>query len=222
MNRIFGQLNIKLSLPLFALAHMGWAVSACAYRFTNAHIGRVAGMQSIAIEAIYDTSREVLPHEVLWEAFQRAFASNGHLRVVSRRDADLLMRAHVTQAAVTPSGIAETKPERDPAVFEGGRPPYPGEDRDYKRLTVAREYATKENVNVALQVEIWQLSTGRLVMQNSYGGSGSFDSVRRGPPLAYSYIRHDEALTHQIDIIANRIASSVVTDFLLSRASITP
>ena len=200
----------RLAIVLAGIA----ALSGCAYRFTNSHIGQLIGMRTIAIEAIYDTSAEVIPHEVLWEALQRAFASDGHIRVVSRREADLLLRAHVTSAALNPSNFAEQGPEKDPVVFEGGPPPKPSE---YKRLSTARDYATRENVSVGLIVDVWKLDSGKKVLEKGYSGARSFDSLRANAPDPYNFIRHDEALTQKVDEIANEIAGSVVSDLLLSR-----
>ena len=42
------------------------SIAGCAYRFTNKHIVTPEGIKTIAVEAIYDTGREVIRHELLW------------------------------------------------------------------------------------------------------------------------------------------------------------
>lgn len=194
--------------------------SSCVYQFTNTHVGRMPGLRTVAIESIYDTSSESLPHEVLWEALQRAFAADGHLRVVSRTEADVLVRAHITDGSVTPSAPVETNSknpdDRDPDVFEGGNVPRPSA---YKRLSIAREQATKETMAVKIVVEAWQMHTGKLIFSKAYGAARTFDSSRIRAPLTYNYIRHEEALTNQFDIATNTISDQVVRDFLATTSA---
>src|SRR5690606_27855960 len=103
-----------ISFAIFFLA------TSCASRFTNEHVVKPEGIQTIAVEAVFDTSREVLPHEAFWGSLQTAFAANGHLQVVPQSDADALVRAHVKSAAIRHIGSPSVqKPEDDPEVYDG-------------------------------------------------------------------------------------------------------
>lgn len=202
--------SAKLKTSSLLLAFFG-LFSSCVYRFTNSHVGRLAGMRTVAVESVYDTSSESLPHEVIWEALQRAFAADGHLKLVSRTEADILIRAHITSGSVTPSAPFDRGPDKDPQVFLGGSPPRP---TTFKRLTVAREHATRENASISIAVEAYQLHSGKLLMSKSYAAAKGFGSLPSSGPLTYSFIRHEEAIINQVDLAANEIASQVVRDFL--------
>lgn len=188
----------------------------CAYTFTNAHIQRPAGVQTIAVEAIYDTSREVLPHELLWQELQNAFAADGHLKVVPQAAADALVRAHVKQAHVahTGSDIANTT-DKDPAVFDGTRPNQP---RDFRKLTQAGKYRDKGSLNAVVEVEVWNLHTRSLLMKTTYTLADAFQSVHFGNASvnrANDHLRYQEAQESSFKQIATNISRSVVRDLLI-------
>src|SRR5436189_181600 len=88
-------LNIFKSLLYLSLTLM----CGCVYRFTNKHIYVPDGAKTIAIAPIFDSSRIVVPHDILWFSLQQAFASSGHLSMASPAKADLFLQAHVKDAA---------------------------------------------------------------------------------------------------------------------------
>lgn len=203
--------------PLKALARSlllaaALLASGCAYTFTNTHIQKPAGVQTIAVEAIYDTSREVLPHELLWEQLQNAFAADGHLKVVPQAAADALVRAHIKEASVQHVGEdVPNGPVKDPQIFDDTRPA--GPDR-FKLLTQAGKYRDKGLVKSVVEVEVWNLRTRSLLMKRTYSVADGFQSVH-DTVRANDHLRYDEAFEASFKQIAQNISRSVVRDLLV-------
>src|SRR5690606_35219325 len=102
-----------LLLPIWLL------LGGCAYRFTNTAMKAPMGIQTIAVEAIYDTSREIFPHEELWSALQREIARNGRLMLTSQEEADALMVVTITNARVSPQGSPSKEAlSKDPLITD--------------------------------------------------------------------------------------------------------
>ncbi len=208
----------KLFFP--ALSVFLFALSSCAYQFSNAHVVKPEGINSIAIEAVFDTSREVLPHEILWENLQKAFAKDGHLKIVSQKHADAILRAHLFRASINPTGgVTTTLPEqeKDPKVFDRQRPAPPSE---FKQLTKAGEFTTNKSMAIAVNVEVWNLNTKKLIFQHTYSLKSSFPSVkssRKGSvtTIANDYVRSEESLENSFRKATESIANKVVSDLLL-------
>jgi hypothetical protein len=191
-------------------------ISSCSYRFTNLHVQLSPDIRTLAVESIYDTSREVIPHEILWEALQRAFAADGHLKLVSQGNADALLRAHITSANVAPAGTAKlVEPKEDPKFNKKN---IPSPDK-FRVLPQAGEYTQEEAVSIAMNIEIINLRTRQVVFTKNYSGAEKFLSSR-GEGLAQRkshYLLYDEALNSDIKRIANNIATQVVRDFVVGR-----
>jgi hypothetical protein len=205
--------------------------AGCAYRFTNEHMSTPPGVHTLAVEAIYDTSREVLPHELLWESLQQAFATDGHLKLAPQSSADALLRAHIKQAVVTTTGPISINPNDslgnseiilDPKTFSKGDPPLPDQ---FKNMTQASEYQTQAATNVVVEVEVWNLNTRALILRKTYPAGRAFLAERAAagvdPVKSYQvlynndYLRYDEAERANFKQISAAIASSVVTDLLV-------
>lgn len=173
-------------------------------------------IKTLAVESIYDTSREVIPHEILWDALQRAFAADGHVRLVAAGNADALLRAHITSANVAPSGSAKgTTPTEDPK-FDKNNIPDPDQ---FRILPQAGEYTQEEGVSVAMNIEVINLYTRQVIFNKNYSGSEKFHSSRgeNVAQLKSQYLLYEEALNADIKRIASNIASQVVRDFVVGR-----
>lgn len=190
----------------------------CAYRFSNMHTARPEGIRTIAIEAIYDTSREVLPHELFWEAMQAAFAANGKLRLAAQQDADAYLRLHIKQAIAAPEGsIVRNLPENDPRINEGG--PLP-DASEFKSLGQAGEIKTFGRIQALVEVEVWSLRSKSLLLRRSYDISQRFRAVHgfgRDAVTTRSndYLRYEEAFDAKVKLMAQDLARQVVQDLLL-------
>ena len=209
---------------LWMVASICLCTSACAYRFTNQHVSPPPGVRTIAVEAIYDTSREVLPHEMLWESLQTAFASDGHLRLTSQGGADALVRAHIKSASVIPAGgnIAndlnvsdQTTKIKDPKPFSlTSPPPLPNQ---FRRLTQAGEYQDKATISTVVEVEVWNLNTRALLFKKTYPTSGTFQALHASASTTANnnHLRFDEAGRASFKTISDGVASDVVHGLML-------
>ena len=203
---------------------VGLLNNGCAYRFTNQYVSPPAGVRTIAVEAIYDTSREVLPHEMLWESLQQAFAKDGHLRLTSHSDADALVRAHVKSGSVLPAGgnIANdlnptdsTTKVKDPTAFSTtAPPPVPSQ---FRRLTQAGEYRDKAAVNTVVEVEVWNLNTRALLFRKVYPTSSVFQAIHAIAAItttANDHLRYDEAGRAAFKHMSDSVAYDVVNGLM--------
>lgn len=219
--------RVKNIAPLAtALFCCFFSFSGCTYRLTNLHIQNPDDIQSIAIESVFDTGAEVFPHELLWDQLQRAFAANGHLKVVSAKTADALLRAHVKTVTSVKSGNQITRTDsntsrKDPDFFASSEKPEPvnikppsGSYGPLRDLTTASTLYEKDTTNFVVDIEVWNLESRKLMLQRSY--SGSAESIAIVPKSEdFSLIRHDETQDRRITTVARQIAETVVTDLLV-------
>jgi len=197
--------------PRAKIAVLCWLATACTYRFTNVAMRPPPGVYSVAIEAVYDTSREVIPHEYLWVELQRAFAASGKVRLTSQKYADALVRAHITDASIGSTGNVGGLGKRDPRFNRGQSPPLPSHFRD---LSVAGRSADKGSINFNVRVEIWDLNNKKIIKTGNYSGGGQVRSF--GATSAHGqYLVYEEALQNKFKAAAEAIAQRVVSDFLL-------
>lgn len=188
--------------------------SSCAYRFTNVAMSAPTGIQSIAIEGVYDTSREVIPHEVLWNAVAEEFAKNGRLTVTSKEEADALVTIHITQAEVSPTGAPSAESiDRDPPI---GTNNYP-DPFAFKNLKKAGSWTTDEAISYTININIYNLYTRQTLFKRSYATSGNFKSIRASTvaQTRTGYLLYHEALQARMRSLSQGLARKIVTDFLL-------
>lgn len=209
-----------IRLGIAAFCGFAWCLLAgCAYRFTNKHVVRPEGIETIAVEAIYDTSREVLPHELLWKSLQDAFAADGHLRLAPQSAADALVRAHLRKASVLATGSIGTprdkEAERDPSPYDRAGPPRPEEFRELAKANVIRDQA---RMSLVVDVEVWSLRTKTKLLAKSYPVAGNFRTVHYSLPsssLPNDHLRLAEANEAEFKSLSEGIARSLVRDLLV-------
>lgn len=207
-------------MALLRIACLSWVtvVTGCAYRFSNAFIERPEGIRTIAIEAIYDTGREVLPHEIFWESLQASFAADGKLHLAAQEKADAYLRAHILDASLTPSGsIVKNLPERDPKIQGRVELPRP---KEFKPLAQAGELKTFGQINTTIEVEVWSLRTQSLLMRRTYTLTQQFRAVHgfgkdAVTPRSNDYLRYEEAFEAKVKLMAEDLANRVVRDLLI-------
>lgn len=186
-------------------------LSGCVYRFTNTAIHAPHGIKSVAVEAVYDTSREVLPHEQLWNALQRSIAENGRLRLTNQEQADALLRAQITAGDVNPSGTPDNDQiAADPKL---ARNEIKGPN-EFRILPQAGSWTNKENLSYSILVELWDLRDHSLLFRRSYSGSDQFQSIlaEDRTQLGMQYLIYEESLNTKFRTIAKSISDKVVTD----------
>ena len=199
-------------LPIFFSAFL----PACVYKFSNKNLKTPEGIRTVAIEAVFDTSREVLHHENLWSELQKAFATDGHLRVVTVGKADALVRAHIKSASLTPSGESQTNgPERDPKVFNGEIPEDPTK---FQLLSQAGKYRDKAVISTVVEVEVWNLWTRTLILKRSYSLSDSLQTIH-GTAITTKgndFLRLEESSDARFHEMSKNIANQVVRDLFIN------
>lgn len=206
----FEKVRIWKLLPMLLL----FTTSACAYRFSNTAIRNPLGIQTIAVEAVWDDSREVIPHEELWSAVQREIIKNGRVILTNQDEADALMVITVTGAKVSPVGtptqeaLSKDPPESD---TEKGAP------SDYRNLRRAGTYTTDEGITLSVHVNVYDLKSRAVLFNRNYASGVTFKSFRpiTVTPTESVYLHYEEALDSRFKDVSESLASSIVNDFLM-------
>jgi len=218
------KLNFCLATPLFfppkisAILSVFFCIvlSGCAYKFSNKDLKTPEGVRTVAVEAVFDTSREVVHHEHLWSELQKAFASDGHLRVVQAGKADALVRAHLKKVVLTPSGETFINGvEKDPSVFNRGDPSAP---REFKVLTQAGKVRNKAVMSTVVDVEVWNLWTKTLIMKRTYSLADSMQALH-APDITTKgndFLRLEESSDAVFHEISKKVANQVVRDLFIN------
>ncbi len=202
-----------------AAALVTWAafISGCTYQLTNLKSASPNNIRTIYIEAIYDTSSEAAPHELLWDEIQRAIAANGQLKLVSSYEADAVLRAHIVKNQMGKAGERKapvvSRRTTEPDIFSGQQqPPTPGQLRD---ISIADDYFMKTSWSSVVQVEVWDLTTRKLVLQRQYPISGEIPTIRGDVPTEIHHLRNEESFQHGFANASRSIAERIVGDLLI-------
>lgn len=207
-----------MPLAIFLVGLSAFLTSGCVYQFTNKHVVRPEGIRTIAVEAIFDSSREVLPHEVLWESLQAAIAEDGKLRLVGQGQADALLRAHLKDASVMPDGsVSLNLPDKDPKFRGKMPPPAPAK---FRRLEQAGQVRASSKIALVLDVEIWNLRTGSLLMKKTYSGQRGFRSIHADQKRTVTtkendHLRYEEALEAKMKSLGDDFSRQILRDLLV-------
>lgn len=209
---VLARFSLGVAIGIFA------TLPGCAYRFTNTYAAPPVGVRTIAIEAIYDTSREVLPHEILWQELQKAFAANGRLVVVSQGRADALVRAHIRSAQMIPSGdeqpVTATGSE-EPQVYNTDNPASPF-DPKFQPLTRGANSRNDEVITLSVDVEVLNLTTHQILLTRNYPVSGAYrvQGATGDIPKENFFVRSDESLGYRFAALSQDIANRVVLELM--------
>ena len=199
-------LGIGLLLPILS--------SSCAYRFTNTAMRSPLGIQTLAVEAVWDNSREVIPHELLWSAVQREIVRNGRVTLTNQDEADALMVVSITKAKVTPIGTPSQETlSKDPSVLDTNK----GTPESYRNLRRAGSWTTAEGIMFTVHVNVYDLKSRALLFNRDYSSSIAFKSMRPVTitPTESAFLNYEEALQAQFKAASNSMANSIVNDFLM-------
>ena len=187
----------------------------CAYRFTNLAMTPPAGITSISVEGVYDTSEDVLPHEYLWNAVQQALAANGRMRLTSQDRADAILRIHMKRGHEAPSGtVVRDAVAKDPKITDSANVPPPDA---FKRLTRAGAWTLEEILDLTVEVEVYRIEDRKLIFKSSYSDNTTFKS-QRSQDLAQAntqFLLYEESLGASFVLLSKRIADKIVADLLL-------
>jgi len=219
MESLRSLINLKYLLKIILLLVVPVFWLGCTYRFTNDSIVMPQGVRSIAVEAIFDTGREVVPHEILWESLQFALAADGHLKLVSQRDADALMRARIKSARISADGGEQhSGTKKDPKPYAADVPVATPDQ--FPNLAISGRYRDSARVSLELEIEVYHLHTRDLLFSQTYAGSEVFRAVHQTASRQFTvpendFLRFEEASQAKFKDITRSIARQAVRDFLL-------
>ena len=189
----------------------------CAYKFSNTNISRPGGIRSIAVESVYDTSREYLPHEHLWKNLQQAIIADGNLVLTDRSQADAILRVHLEQGLLEDVGDPTDRDgnkDKDPDAFSGTLPPKPEE---FRRLSQAGSTKGSARLSARLAVEVWDLRTKVVLFKRNYKLGTTFKTFRTTTTgIENDYLRFEEAKEQRFAKQSRQISRRIVRDILAS------
>lgn len=175
-----------------------------------------AGLRNLAIEAVYDTGEEVLPHHLLWGELFRSFVARGKMRITSVDDADLLVRAHIFKSESLPGNL-----RRDTVIKDK----FHGNDifkttsvqSQFKNLLRAGSWTTSQSLSMKVNIEVWNLKTHQKIFERSYDGGGGFLSFRANSStnIMSQFLQAEESRYNSFRQTSRMIAEKVVSDLLL-------
>ena len=192
----------------------------CAYRFS--HLQKLKyPFKTIAVEAVYDTSSEVLPHEMMWEEMQKAFARDGRLLLTSPQKADALITMHLKSSQLNAAGTVVDQDRSagnesiriDRKLFNGKEPPIA---QNLKKITTAGEVSDRLSLAVQVEVKIWDLSDRKVVLSRDYNLSEIYLSEDNVGDQMNEFLNHEEKFSSDFKRISQNLASRVVQDFFIS------
>lgn len=203
-------------LKILSLIAIFLVQAGCVYRFTNLHLNTPENIRTIAVEAIYDSSKEILPHDILWHEVQRAIAADGHMIVTTPASADAILTVKIKNARFAPTGTV-VKPqaitEDPPAISpdDGAIPSY----KSFQTLTEAVEIMPSTSMVIEVHVELWHLEKKKLLFEKQYVQSETFLSVRPSTSPRNNFLRENEAFRSDFERMSRLISESLVNDLLV-------
>lgn len=210
-------LPLRQLLPLGFFLVFSLISASCAYRFSNLTMRPPVGVRTIAIEAVYDTSREVIPHELLWSAVQKEFVRSGRLQVTPQSQADAIVTIWLNKARVSPTGTPSREAfSKDPVVTDDNK----GRPEDFRNLRRAGSWTTSELVSMGIEVEVHDLKTRKLLFKRTYEQAAGFNSLRPENITSASsaFLHYEEALRAKVKQLSEQMAQLIVADFLATGA----
>lgn len=197
--------------PLLLLAGL-LTLGGCAYRFTNSAQTLAVSKKSVAIEGIFDTTRQTLAHDILWRALQKSFAGTGKLRLLPAESADVLIRVHLNDLSLNPSAGNLNDEAIDPVN------PYSGETlaptAALPTLNSSPDsHSLSETLKFQFLVEAWDLQSGQKLFAKSYKDSFSY-AVAEAAHLRRATLASKENIETKLAQSAETLARTVYLDLL--------
>ncbi len=184
---------------------------SCTYQFSNYAYKPPKGISKIAVEAVYDTSRSVIPHDILWDEIQVALARSGHLVLTSIDNAEGLLRVHIKNYSTRQFGRSSTINEfKDPRPFETGEPTPP---RYLRNLAQSHSIAQQETFTLGIDVELWDLHTQKKVFSKSYSTQKKYKiGLTQNKKLIH--LRSEESNSINFAAASEDLANRIASDLL--------
>jgi hypothetical protein len=191
-------------------------VCGCVYRFTNKHIFVPDGAKKIAIAPIFDSSRIVIPHDMIWHSLQQAFASSGHLIVETASKADFFLQAHVKDAASSQYESDALATLQNPDQFINPATNQPYAPSDYVNLHAADNFSKRERLSFNVLVEIWDLRNRTLLLKKEYPVASNFNMFAIPSTRESQFLRNEENNELLVNSLSKDFAQNVVNDLFSS------
>lgn len=212
----------KSLLPIILVSI--FALCSCSYRFTNTHLTPPAHIKKIAVEGVYDISREVISHELLWAEIQTEIAKSGKVKLSSQRGADALMRIKIENANIVPSSITDSKSSGQ--VYPSFNDNLPKtleqlKESDIANIAESRSKGGKEFFSITCNIEVWNLHSRKLLFKKSYSQTRDLKiDVNTITPNDLKneslYLRYEEQIDVTFKDMAKTIGREAIRDFLLN------
>ncbi|MBP6217919.1 MAG: hypothetical protein KA436_04980 [Oligoflexales bacterium] len=187
--------------------------ASCSYRFSNLHVRVPKGARNLAVEAIYDTGRIPVPHEVFWETLQKEFAIRGHLRLSSVDNADIYVRTLIKDTATRQSDVESSlkKYTAKEIVNENEQRAYfPGEFID---MNSADQYSKREHLSFSVELEVWDLRSNQKILSKTYPMVGQHNILESISTPENRFLRLDEKYNALFSSLSKTVSQSIVNDF---------
>lgn len=198
----------KRLLLLFLLANLGCSH----YRFSNQYVELPKGARSIAIEAVFDTSRIPIPHEVLWGSLQKEFAARGHLKVTNSEQADLYVTTLIRNTLTRQHDVESSLHRYEPKKFLNPETQAPFLPNEYLDMNTADQFSKKEDLAFVVEVEVWDLRHKTKLMSKDYNISGTYNIAQTRSTLETRFIRTDESFEALFASLVKRLSANIVND----------
>jgi hypothetical protein len=188
---------------------------SCTYRFTNIATDRPAGIESIAVAAVYDTTSEIIPHDIFWTAMQKAVIDNGRLRLTSEDKADALLRSHIKSASFRSKDAAPTS-GKQPKILPNTN--ILGKDID--PMTQSEAASTEEILVILVDVEVWDLKTRSKIFSKTYSSGNrivdrSYDA--RSVAMDGQFLVYTESVNTMLADVAADMSANIISDLFLQQ-----
>ncbi len=200
----------------FTLLILTQVVSGCVYNFTNTRNALPPTIRTIAFESVYDTTREALPHDYLWEELQRAFAADGRLLVADPKNADIFLRAWLSEANYNASGgNTLIGPQKDPRMGSGN----PSSVENVTQLRDLRrtgKTSTEETLKISIDVQVFDLRRKKVIFERTYPLSTNYKIAfdEKQAPKESHILRYYESRDVRFKSLVQTAAAAVVRDFI--------
>ena len=186
----------------------------CTYRFSNLYKKAPSGVQSLAIEAIYDSSKNIIPHEILWDSLQRQVITSGKIALAPTNRADALLRVQIKNTERMQFNAEFFKETEDPKTFISPLTHFPYLPQEYIDAKVASYFAKWEKVAYIAHVEIWDLRTQKLLSQRVYPVAFDRKTFHSITPNHHRYLYLTEGMENAFSSSAQTLAERIIGDFL--------
>lgn len=190
-------------------------VNSCSYRFVNISLNSNFKPKAICVEGIYDTSKEVIPHELLWKSLQKKLIQSGGFYLTNCKEADFILKAHIIDAQIIPYGSPRVYgPLQDPSNVKINDEQI--NFNDFRILTKAGSYTIRENVNVNVKIEVINLYNKNIILNKNYTANNIFWSARSDAHIERKahFLLYEESLNYSFKKLSDTISQNIIKDLI--------